>query len=196
MLIAILYTNKNTTVLAKRQIRSRLWISRECKQEQLQVNTIKCMCSRVIITKVETDHHCGFYRDANNTHTKHLQIAHANKILTRSLFPSLLSCEIINLLATYLPIFISILTLKVFILPDLGGVTLVHCSTPAEAIRNHNSQKTRKKMDKAHNTFEVSEHKDFKPPKLNFVCNCVSQLVIETRKFCLLICLFAGYIYL
>lgn len=30
-------------------------------------------------TKVETDHRCGFYRDANNTHAKQLQIAHANK---------------------------------------------------------------------------------------------------------------------
>lgn len=47
------------------------------------------------------------------------------KILTLSLFPSLLSCGIINLLESYLSVFIPLLTLKVFIPPDLGGVTLV-----------------------------------------------------------------------
>lgn len=164
-IIAISYTNKNTTVLAKRQIRSRLWISQECKQEQMQVNTVKCMCARVInlmhtqkwklITTVD-------FIEMQITPTQNSCKSHILiKILTRSLFPPLLSCGIINLLESYLPIFISILTLKVFILPDLGAVTLVHCLAPAEAIRNDKRQKSREKIDKARNTFEVSEHKYF-----------------------------------
>ncbi len=45
-IIAISYTN--TRIPAKRQIRSRLWVSQECNQEQLQVNTVKCKCAQVI----------------------------------------------------------------------------------------------------------------------------------------------------
>lgn len=72
--------------------------------------------------KVESDHRCGLYRDANNSHTKQLQITHANKNINSL---SLLSCGIINLLESYLPVFIPLLTLKEFIPPDLAGVTLV-----------------------------------------------------------------------
>ncbi len=77
-IIAISYTN--TRIPAKRQIRSRLWVSQECKQEQLQVNTVKCKCAQVIsfMLTQKTDHHCGFYRNAK-TYTKQLQIAQVNK---------------------------------------------------------------------------------------------------------------------
>lgn len=91
-------------------------------------------------TKTETDHHCGFYRNANNTNVKQLQIAQVNKninLLSLSSSAFLWDNKPVCILS---PHFHFYTYLKLFILSDLSSVTLMHCLAPGEAMHNDKRQ--------------------------------------------------------